>query len=133
MENDCGWFIHLVTGDGFAPGTCNAHTHGMGKYGHQDFQFVIELPEEHIGNILGGLCDRVKDGERFKAGDMVSDVFTDCDARLDEFEEDGRIVLRVVVPDTNYLLPEYPECEWPYSMQSLKTAELMGVYELDIG
>ena len=28
--------------------TCNAHTHGMEKYNHKDFQMVIQYSDENI-------------------------------------------------------------------------------------
>ena len=55
MEKEIDWIIHLVangvpcdccgkTERGFIPNACNAHTHGMEKYGHPDFQVVINYP-----------------------------------------------------------------------------------------
>lgn len=54
MNNNIDWIIHLVANGacdecgkeekGFLPYTCNAHTHGMEKYGHPDFQVVRSLP-----------------------------------------------------------------------------------------
>ena len=54
MNNNIDWIIHLVANGacdecgkeekGFLPYTCNAHTHGMEKYDHPDFQVVLSLP-----------------------------------------------------------------------------------------
>lgn len=52
---------------------CNAHTHGLERYGHLDFQMVL-LPTEEIGRILNTLGLRVQSGERFRSGDMVSGI-----------------------------------------------------------
>ena len=104
MNNNIDWIIHLVANGacdecgkeekGFLPYTCNAHTHGMEKYGHPDFQVVLSLPPREIGRILNTLGLRVQEGERFQAGRYVSGIYADCDIRLDEFRETGRNVLR---------------------------------------
>ena len=103
---------------------CNVHTHGMAKYGHQDFQLVIHLDPEMMGYILNSLGLRVQAGERFKAGDLVEGIFEDCPVRLDEFEESGRKVLRVIIPDSRNRFPEDSTCEYPYSYQLVPTDEL---------
>ena len=57
------WIIHLVTNgaqceecgeveSGFLPYMCNAHTHGMERYNHLDFQIVLNYPPNEIGRIL---------------------------------------------------------------------------------
>ena len=103
---------------------CNAHTHGMAKYAHPDFQLVINLHPNQMGYILNTLGLRVQAGEKFKAGDMVEDIFERCPLRLDEAAESGRMVLRVIIPDDQNRLPEDPNCEYPYSYQLVPTDEL---------
>lgn len=135
MEPKIDWTIHLVMNgavcercgkvtDGFVPYSCNAHTHGMEKYGHMDFQLVLNLPTEEIARILNTMGLRVQRGERFKVGDIVSGIYADCKVRLDEFEECGRKVLRVVIPDKHNLFPEDPDCMDVYKLQMLKTDDL---------
>ena len=116
MNNNIDWIIHLVANGacdecgkeekGFLPYTCNAHTHGMEKYGHPDFQVILSLPPREIGRILNTLGLRVQEGERFQAGRYVSGIYADCDIRLDEFRETGRNVLRAVIPDRQNRFPE---------------------------
>ena len=60
----------------------------------------------------------------FRSGDMVSGIYEDCDVRLDEYEETGRKVLRVIIPDANNIFPEEGDCMLPYCLQFLKTDEL---------
>ena len=134
MSNNIDWIIHLVAngacdecgkeGTGFLPYACNAHTHGMEKYGHLDFQIVLSLPPREIARILNTLGCRVQDGERFCHGRYVSGIYADCDIRLDEFQETGRKVLRVIIPDRHYRFPEDPQCEEPYRLQSMGTEDL---------
>ena len=134
MDQKIDWVIHLVANGacdecgeietGFLPYMCNAHTHGLERYGHLDFQMVLFLPTEEIGRILNTLGLRVQSGERFRSGDMVSGIYEDCDVRLDEYEETGRKVLRVILPDANNIFPEEGDCMLPYCLQFLKTDEL---------
>lgn len=135
-NNKINWIIHMVANgvmcdecnkeeDSFISDiVCNAHTHGMELYNHQDFQLVLNYPPNIIGYILNTLGLRVQAGERFKAGDMVSGIFEDCDVRLDEFEETGRTVLRVIVPDKHNRFPEDEECMEVYRYQLLETDAL---------
>ena len=134
MDQKIDWVIHLVANGacdecgeietGFLPYMCNAHTHGLERYGHLDFQMVLFLPTEEIGRILNTFGLRVQSGERFRSGDMVSGIYEDCDVRLDEYEETGRKVLRVIIPDANNIFPEEGDCMLPYCLQFLKTDEL---------
>ena len=137
MSEKPEWIIHLVA-DGvaceccgneensFPEYACNAHTHGMDKYGHMDFQVVLLMSAQETGRLLNTMGNRVRAGERFKAGDLVSGIYEDCDIRLDEFEESGRTVLRVVIPDGNNVFPGEPDCMWPYTLQTMTTKELGG-------
>ncbi len=135
MKHEFDWLIHYIANgviceecgemeEGFLPYACNAHTHGMGKYGHPDFQVVLRYPLEKVGYILNTLGKRVRGGERFHKGEYVAGIFEDCPVRLDEFEESGRKVLRVVIPDKKGSFPESKECDPRYRVQLLKTEEL---------
>ena len=53
--------------DSFPEYICNAHTHGMNKYDHPDFQLVLHISDEDIGYILNSLGLRVRSGEQFTA------------------------------------------------------------------
>lgn len=134
MKGKIDWVIHFCANGtcdecekeekDFLPYACNAHTHGMEKYGHMDFQIVLGLPPEDIGYILNTLGLRVQAGEFFHAGDYVSGIYSDCDVRLDKYEETGRQVLRVMIPDQENRFPDHPECMAPYTIQLLKTEDL---------
>ena len=79
---------------------------------------VLHTNPKDMGYILNSLGIRVQNGEKFKAGDMVSGIFLDCDVRLDEFEECDRKVLRVIIPDGKNRFPEDPACDYPYAFQT---------------
>ena len=85
---------------------------------------VLRTNPKDIGYILNTLGMRVQNGEKFKAGDMVSGIFLDCDIRLDEFEECDRKVLRVIIPDGKNRFPEDPNCDYPYSFQTWSLEQL---------
>ena len=130
------WIIHCCRngascaffGDvenGFMEYTCNAHTHGMDKYNHKDFQMVIQYSDENIRRILNTFGLWVQQGRTFKDGDEIEGVFEDCTVRLKEFEENGRKVLRVIIPDKNNVFPDDKKCLYPYSVQNKPTEMLM--------
>lgn len=135
MSKPIDWTIHMVANgvtcakcgkaeNSFIDYACNAHTHGMQKYNHLDFQMVLHTSPEDMCYILNTLGMRVQNGERFKAGDMVSGIFLDCDVRLDLFWETDRNVLRVIIPDGKNRFPEDPNCEYPYSFQTWQMTRL---------
>ncbi len=131
----CDWIVHLCMNGvvcsecdkeetGFLQYACNAHTHGMEKYEHQDFQMVLSYPPKEIMYILNSLGFRVQAGERFSSGDYVSGIYLDCDLKLIEFEESERKVLRVIVPDKFGRFPDDPLCMEEYRHQLLPMSEL---------
>lgn len=83
MGKNVDWIIHYILDNpGPYPYLCNAHTHGMEKYRHPDFQMVLNLPQEHICYLLNTMGMRVQGGETFHDGDMVSGIYEDCSIRL---------------------------------------------------
>lgn len=128
------WIIHFCsnhpcdmcgeTDFRFRPYTCNAHTHGMEKYHHPNFQITLLLPPQDIGYLLNSMGMWVQEGEIFHSGDLISGLYTDCKVRLDEYEETGRKVLRLIIPDKENRFPEDPLCMDVYKLQSLATDAL---------
>lgn len=137
LKRRIDWIIHAVCNsaacaecgkieNSFIPGACNFHTHGLEKYGHPDLQIVIEYPPQEIARILNTIGLRIQDGARFAAGDLIKGIYEGCDVRLDTFEETGRNVLRVIIPDKFNRFPEDPICEYPYNLQAFPTEMLSG-------
>lgn len=129
------WIIHLCCNgvvcsecgkveNSYLHNLCNAHTHGMEKYHHPDFQLVLNLPPHEICRILNTLGLMVQNGRRFHNGEYVLGIYEDCSVRLMEYAECDRKVLRVVIPDKHNTYLEDPVCEEPYSYQHLETDEL---------
>ena len=63
----------------------------------------------------------VQAGRRFHNGELVEGIYLDCPVRLQEFEETGRTVFRVVIPDKHNRFPEDTNCEYPYTLQIFDT------------
>ena len=132
---EINWIIHCCRngvvcdecGDvenGFLECVCNAHTHGMGQYGHMDFQMVVQYSDESICRILNTFGLWVQQGRKFNDGDVVSGVFEDCTVRLEEFDECDRKVLRIIIPDKHNVFPNEKGCMYPYIVQVLETDDL---------
>ena len=61
---------------------CDAHTHGMNKYGHLEFQVVVDYGPREIGRLLNEMGFKVQNGERFKDGDEIEGLYFDCNIYL---------------------------------------------------
>ena len=107
--------------NGFVENACNAHTHGMDRYNHPDFQLVLALPDEEICRILSTFGLWVQQGRRFSSGELVSGIYEDCDVKLETFIETGRKLFRVVIPDKNNVFPDDGNCMYPYTLQTVPT------------
>ena len=128
-KKEIDWIVHYVCGGDdtlrFKPYLANIHTHGMRElYNHPEFQIVLMMEYKHALYILNKLGCMVRDGRRFKVGDKVSGLGC-CDLPLFEATDNGRPVLRVIIPDKQFLLPDNEKCEFPYNLKHLSTEDLM--------
>lgn len=105
MKPKIDWIIHCVangvacndcgkTEDCMLPETCNAHTHGMERYGHLDFQIVLRFDLTEICRILNTLGLRVQAGQKFKAGDLVEGIYADCNCFVESLSDMFALGLR---------------------------------------
>lgn len=103
MYAEYGFIMHFVIDhDPQTPSGFNAHTHGMDVIGHPDFQITLPLSKESIASFFHTMCNRVKKGEKFKDGDVISDLCANgYKVRLINAEECERPVLRLVFADAN--------------------------------
>lgn len=135
MEKKIDWIIALecngckcdMCGEieyNFVDGFCNAHTYGMFKYGHPEFQLVLHMDHKMILYTLNMLGLRVQAGEIFKDGDIIKDLFEGYNALLKEFEYNGQKMLRVIIPDPNHKFPNDEGCQLEYSYQALPIEDL---------
>jgi len=131
MEKKVDWIYHYVANgvqcgecgeveNSFPQYVCDAHTHGMNRYNHLEFQVIIDYGPEEVGRLLNTMGRRVQNGERFKNNDVVKGLYLDCDVHLWEMSDaSGRSVLRLIIPDKQNRMPE--KADYPYSMQMLCT------------
>lgn len=131
MEKKVDWIYHYVANgvqcadcgaaeNSFPQYVCDAHTHGMNRYNHLEFQVIIDYGPEEVGRLLNSMGRRVQNGERFKNNDVVKGLYLDCDVHLWEMSDaSGRPVLRLIIPDKQNRMPE--KADYPYSMQMLCT------------
>ena len=133
MSKETNWIIHYVADKfacsleefAFSPYICDAHTHGsIENYNHPEFQVVLDLGDSRIAFLLNRLGSMVKEGRRFKSGDLVSGIIDDYDLQLFELADDAGKVLRVIIPDKNHHFPEDLNCEFPYCLQYMDKEEL---------
>lgn len=127
-ERKLDWDIHYISNNvecsdcgkrekAFPNYICDAHTHGMSKYDHMEFQLVIDYGPQEICRLLNTMGLRVRHGERFAGGDHVSGLYEDCEVQLREVTDcDGNPILRLVIPDRQNRLPEQSEAPFTYQM-----------------
>ena len=106
--------------DYFPKYICDAHTHGMFNYNHPEFQVVIDYGPKEVGRLLNSVGFMVKEGKRFKNGDVIKGLYEDCDITLCEMgDHQGKPILRLIIPDQNNKMPS--EAAEPYNMQMFTT------------
>jgi hypothetical protein len=96
-----GRFAQCVSDDEDSPTRFNIHTHGLTEtFQHLDFQIIVPMPEKVAHGILCNIVERLKEGERYQAGDVLEGILGNgYKCKLVEATEDDRKVLRVIIPD----------------------------------
>ncbi len=134
MINKVNWIFHYVSNNAicdecgkqessFPDYICDSHTHGMHKYGHLEFQVVLDYGAEEVGRLLNEMGRRVQLGERFKNGDVVKGLYLDCNITLCEMSDcNGNAILRLMIPDKKGRVPD--EADYPHNMQMFCTQML---------
>ena len=105
------------------PNVAIFHTIGMERYDHPDFQLVLNCDMGTACTILNTFGDYVRAGRRFNSEECVSDIFN-CDVHIKTFKHNGRNVLRVIIPDGNFIYPDEVECDPGFCFQLLPTEQL---------
>ena len=136
------WMIHIVAdgtpcevcgeahADQFYGGMCDAHTHGLDKYGSLELQFVLAYPPESICYILNSVGENIRNGLMLEDGMTIDGLFEDG-AKLKVFKttaESGKPVFRLIMPDGEFRWPEDSD-EYPYCLQ-YKSPYMQGRKEL---
>ena len=111
------------------PNVAIFHTIGMERYDHPDFQLVLNCDMGTACTILNTFGDYVRAGRRFNSEECVSDIFN-CDVHIKTFKHNGRNVLRVIIPDGNFINPDEEGCDPGFCFQLLPTEQLyLGYYQ----
>ena len=105
------------------PNVAIFHTIGMERYDHPNFQLVLNCDMGTACTILNTFGDYVRAGRRFNSEECVSDIFN-CDVHIKTFKHNGRNVLRVIIPDGNFIYPDEEECDPGFCFQLLPTEQL---------
>lgn len=127
-KDKCSWIVHYSTNETnkkaevpsekwYPQYICNAHTHGLAAFHHKDFQLVLDIGPSSTAFVLNALAERVRNGETFSDGEIVSGVYPDCDVKLAVAQEGNRDVFRVLIPDEENRYPGEEGCGYPYSEQ----------------
>lgn len=112
------WTGHIRSDDPSSPTMFNAHTHSIAN--HLDFQIVLPMPNEIAHQIFEHLFQQIKAGISYKRGDIAEEIpdikmayiaiSEDGEPEIRVIDahwnltfinavEDGRPVLRIIIPD----------------------------------
>ena len=117
MINEHGFIIHYVFGYDFPLANC--HTHGLlENYGHLELQIVLAVPKEAIHGILWNLVDKIKQGKKFKDGDLIEDIIENLPLKAMEVRKPNESLLRILLPDPNGKFPDDKNCDPYYAKQT---------------
>lgn len=95
-----GWYAHFVFDQTEAPYEINIHTHGLVETAnHKDLQICFPLQQQTAHAILSNVIHRIKEGEVFEAGKKYSKILDGYDVLFINANEDGREVLRMIMPN----------------------------------
>lgn len=94
-----GWYAHFIPDDKSFPYMINIHTHGMSRYDHLDLQICFPMIEAEAYWVLTNIASRIRMGKKFTPGILYPDIIPFMNVEFAEAKEDGRVVLRVIIPD----------------------------------
>lgn len=126
MMKKYGWIVHYIfpTEESEEPQMVNIHTHGLQEsYNHLDIQMTLPVDQATAHGVLGTVVMHIKDGKTFKAEETSDVVLEGFDVYFFAATEDGRDVLRIVLPDPNGKMPFDEDCEKVYNRQLEPTNE----------
>ncbi len=114
-----GWYAHGVpSGSDEHPFGYNYHTHKLDVTfkGALDIQIVFPIDPNLAHSLANEYVDLLKAGKRFKHGDVSSDILKNYDVMFVNAEENGRPLLRMILPDKQNKLAE-KEIAAPFDKQ----------------
>lgn len=100
MRKRHGWHIDRDLNNPDFPYDANIHTHGLIQFGHLDLQVCYPLNAEDAYILMMVAVERIRAGVTFTPGIKYGDMLCGCDVEFAEAKEDGRVVLRMILPDS---------------------------------
>lgn len=108
-----GWYAHFAFDDSSCPYSVNIHTHGLlPKYGHLDLQICFPLDSRLAYDILLEIVYMITQGTKFTPGIRYKHILQYADVEFAEAKDDGRVVLRVILPDKDGNLRGDRSAQW---------------------
>lgn len=123
------WTIHMVADESFYEYMCDAHTHGLDRYGSYEIQMVLNLGPNIIGAIINDVGERIRNGLVLHDGGYIEGVLENG-VKIKVFEtkdEFGKPIFRLLLPDEQNRFPGDTDI-YPYNMQ-LETPYRPQAYE----
>lgn len=96
-----GWHIHFDLLSTNYPYNVNIHTHGLSKFDHIDLQICYSVIKEDAYTIFLNIVNKIKKGLKFRPAIKYFDILHGHEVEFAEAKEDGRVVLRIILPDKN--------------------------------
>lgn len=122
MMEDYGYFVHLVyeTEAKEMGGLCNVHTHGLEEsFGHKDLQIILPLPPQQNHGLINSIVQQIINDKRTFEPNVEQEkvLVGEFKVMFKEFQEGGRTVLRLLLPDPKGYLPTDDKCDDMYKRQ----------------
>lgn len=122
-----GWAMHAVpASDGEH---ANYHTHGVAEnFKHLDFQITLPIDPQVAHGVIACAIKNVEDGVTYMDDTYYDDIIKDNKVLMKKFTEQGRDVLRIILPDLAGRFPHEDECGEIYKTQQ-DDFEYVGTFE----
>lgn len=118
MMEEYGFIIHSVFPTDENDASYSHHTHGLKEnFNHMDLEIALPLPQQLAGQIIHSMVDQIKEGASFEDKLTSDKVIMNYDVHLVRVNEDGREVLRVILPDPEGRFPFDEDCRDIYNRQ----------------
>lgn len=116
-----GFYVHAVVPCEHHPNdTYNVHTHGLDKTrNHRDLQIVLPIAPSLAHKLIWDIVNLI-DNKGFKCvpGKRCSELLEGMDVEFMLTQEDGRDVIRILLPDKNGKLPSDKDCDEAFRHQT---------------
>jgi hypothetical protein len=115
---ELGWQADIVPASEYDGIHANYHTHGVKEnFNHLDFQVVLPISPSQTHAVVASIIEKVKEGKVYEEGVLYDDILTTFPMGFKKFVENGRDVLRLMIPDNKGRLPDDPECDEFFKIQ----------------